>query len=122
MRNCRLLIKKFLKINLHDRNLSKKCMDCLKIRKKETFIDLKKEEDEHKPVAVHHKNRLIAMRIPAEEFKDKENKKKSKSKTKKSKRKDKKSRTVVIATCDVNKKVTFESQKLWAQAYVYGGR
>ena len=120
MRNCRSLIKKFLKINLHDRNLSKKCMDCLKIRKKETFIDLKKEECEHKPVAAHHKNRLIAMRIPAEEFKDKENKR-SKSKTK-SKRKDKKSRTVVIATCDVNKKVTFESQKLWAQAYVYGGR
>ena len=120
MRNCRLLIKKFLKINLHDRNISTKCMDCLKIKKKETFIDLKKEEDEYKPIAVHHKNRLIAMRIPAEEPKDKENKKRSKSKAK-SKKKDK-SRTVVIATCDVNKKVTFESQKLWAQAYVYGGR
>ena len=120
MRNCRLLIKRFLKINLHDRNISRKCMDCLKIKKKETFIDLKKEEDEYKPIAVHHKNRLIAMRIPAEEPKDKENKKRSKSKAK-SKRKDK-SRTVVIATCDVNKKVTFESQKLWAQAYVYGGR
>ena len=119
MRNCRFLIKKFLKINLHDRNISTKCMDCLKIKKKETFIDLKKEEDEYKPIAVHHKNRLIAMKIPAEEPKDKE-KKRSKSKAK-SKRKDK-SRTVVIATCDVNKKVTFESQKLWAQAYVYGGR
>ena len=114
------MIKRFLKINLHDRNISRKCMDCLKIKKKETFIDLKKEEDEYKPIAVHHKNRLIAMRIPAEEPKDKENKKRSKSKAK-SKRKDK-SRTVVIATCDVNKKVTFESQKLWAQAYVYGGR
>lgn len=117
------MIKKLIRSSINNnKKLSQDCMDCFKLRRNETFIHLNVEDETaYESISIHHKNRLIAMKIPVEKSPLKQENNKSKVITK-NKKKSKTARKIIIATQDVNQNVTFERQKLWAQAYVYGGR
>lgn len=125
MQKCFILIKDLVRKGLNKKETlklkdkSKNCMACIKIKKNETcFINLKESEEvEYKPVSIHTKNRLIAMRIPLESSSIQESNTKEGRKMKK---KSKKQKKVVIVTRESSK--TYSGQKLWAQAYIYGGR